>query len=138
MGAKKGKDLLLKLDASGAGAFTTVAGLRAKRLAFNSETVDVTDADSAGRWRELLAGSGVQRAAISGSGIFKDGASDAAIRSRFFAGEVAGWQLAIPDFGVVSGPFQITALEYGGNHDGEVTFEIALESAGAVSFAEAP
>ena len=34
-------------------------------------------------------------------------------------------------------PFQITALEYAGSHDGEVTFEIALESAGAVSFAVA-
>lgn len=138
MVAKKGKDLLLKLDASGAGSFTTVAGLRAKRLAFNSETVDVTDADSAGRWRELLAGSAVQRAALSGSGIFKDGASDEAIRAVFFAGDIVDWQVAIPDFGTIEGPFQITALEYGGNHDGEMTFEVALESAGLVSFAAAP
>lgn len=137
MAARKGKDLLLKLDESGAGDFVTVAGLRAKRLAFNSETVDVTDAESTGRWRELLAGSGVQRAAVSGSGIFKDGPSDTAIRARFFAGEIADWQVAIPDFGLVEAPFQITALEYGGNHDGEVTFEIALESAGLVSFAPA-
>ncbi|MCR4265355.1 phage major tail protein, TP901-1 family [Nitratireductor sp. ZSWI3] len=138
MVAKKGKDLLLKLDASGAGSFTTVAGLRAKRLAFNSETVDVTDADSAGRWRELLAGSAVQRAALSGSGIFKDSASDEAIRAVFFAGDIVDWQVAIPDFGTIQGPFQITALEYGGNHDGEMTFEVALESAGLVSFAAAP
>ena len=134
MVAQKGKDLLLKLDESGLSNFITVAGLRTKRLAFNSETVDITDADSAGRWRELLAGSGVQRAAVSASGIFKDAASDAAIRTRFFAGEIADWQLAIPDFGIVTGPFQITALEYSGNHDGEVTFEIALESAGPISF----
>ena len=134
MVAQKGKDLLLKLDESGLTNFITVAGLRTKRLAFNSETVDITDADSAGRWRELLAGSGVQRAAVSASGIFKDAASDAAIRTRFFAGEIADWQLAIPDFGIVTGPFQITALEYSGNHDGEVTFEIALEAAGPISF----
>lgn len=138
MVAKKGKDLLLKLDEDGLGTFITVAGLRTKRLAFNSETVDVTDADSAGRWRELLAGGGVQRASIGGSGIFKDAASDLAIRARFFAGEIADWQFAIPDFGTVSGGFQITALEYSGNHDGEVTFEIALESAGPVSFEAAP
>ncbi|THF56668.1 phage major tail protein, TP901-1 family [Ollibium composti] len=135
MGAQKGKDLLLKLDSTGEGSFVTVAGLRSKRVAFNSETVDVTDADSAGRWRELLAGSGVQRAAVSGSGIFKDAQSDALIRSKFFAGEIATWQMAIPDFGIVSGPFQITSLEYSGAHDGEVTFEMALESAGAISFA---
>jgi len=134
MVAQKGKDLLLKLDATGSGGFVTVAGLRSKRLAFNAETVDVTDADSAGRWRELLAGSGVQRASVSGAGIFKDAASDAAIRTRFFGGEIAAWQVAIPDFGTVEGPFQITALEYSGNHDGEVTFEIALESAGSLEF----
>ena len=131
MVAQKGKDLLLKLD-SGSGAFVTVAGLRSKRIAFNSETVDVTDADSAGRWRELLAG-----AAVSGSGIFKDAQSDALIRSRFFAGEISGWQVIVPGFGTVAGPFQITALEYTGAHDGEVTFETALESAGAVTFTAA-
>ncbi|MCR5858917.1 phage major tail protein, TP901-1 family [Mesorhizobium sp. J428] len=134
MVAQKGKDLLLKLDQSGAGSFVTVAGLRTKRLAFNSETVDVTDSESAGRWRELLAGSGVQRASLSGAGIFKDQASDAAIRSAFFAGAIRDWQAVVPDFGTVEGPFQITSLEYTGAHDGEVTFEIALESAGLVAF----
>lgn len=132
MVAQKGRDLLLKIDSGG--SFATVAGLRSKRIAFNSQTVDITDADSAGRWRELLAGSGVQRAAVTGSGIFKDAASDALIRQRFFAGDIVGWQLVVPDFGTVEGPFQVTALEYTGSHDGEITFEVALESAGAVSF----
>ena len=132
MVAQKGKDLLLKIDDGG--SFVTVAGLRSKRIAFNSETVDITDQDSAGRWRELLAGSGVQRAAVSGSGIFKDAQSDALMRQRFFAGEISDWQLTVPDFGTVEGPFQITSLEYTGSHDGEVTFEVALESAGAIGF----
>jgi len=138
MVAQKGKDLLLKLDSTGLGNFITVAGLRSKRIAFNSQTVDVTDADSVGRWRELLAGSGVQRASISGSGIFRDQQSDAEIRARFFAGDISKWQLAVPDFGVVEGAFQITSLEYTGAHDGEVTFEMALESAGPVSFTVMP
>jgi len=132
MTAQKGRDLLLKID-NGAG-FVTAAGLRSKRLAFNAQLVDVTDAESAGRWRELLGGAGVQRASVSGSGIFKDQASDALVRSLFFAGTIAGWQVVIPDFGTVAGPFQIAALEYSGAHDGEVTFEIALESAGALTF----
>lgn len=136
MVAQKGKDLLLKID--NGGSFVTVAGLRSKRIAFNSETVDITDAESAGRWRELLAGAGVQRAAVSGSGIFKDAQSDALMRQRFFAGEIGDWQLAVPDFGTVEGPFQVTALEYTGSHDGEVTFEVALESAGPIGFTVAP
>lgn len=134
MVAQKGKDILLKLASQSTGLYETVAGLRTKRIAFNSEAVDVTNADSAGRWRELLAGSGVQRASVSGTGIFKDAASDNLIRTAFFSGTIVGWQLAVPDFGLIEGPFQIMALEYAGNHDGEVTFEVALESAGALSF----
>jgi TP901-1 family phage major tail protein len=135
MAAQKGKDLLIKV-AEGAG-FATVAGLRTRQLAFNAETVDVTHAESAGRWRELLAGAGVRRATLSGSGIFKDDASDALARQIFFAGEIRVWQIIVPDFGIVEGPFQITALEYRGEHAGELTFEMALESAGALAFTAA-
>ncbi|MEW7007765.1 MULTISPECIES: phage major tail protein, TP901-1 family [unclassified Lentilitoribacter] len=132
MTAQKGKDLLIKIDQNG--SFVTLAGLRAKRLAFNAETVDITDAESSGRWRELLGGSGVQRASLSGSGIFKDAASDDLMRSTFFASQITDWEITVPDFGKITGPFQITALEYSGQHDGEVTFEAALESAGSLSF----
>ncbi|OHV75646.1 phage major tail protein, TP901-1 family [Rhizobium sp. LCM 4573] len=132
MVAQKGKDLLLKIDDGG--SYLTVAGLRSRRLAFNAETVDVTDAESAGRWRELLGGAGVQRASLTGAGIFKDQASDELVRTAFFAGSILNWQVVIPDFGMVSGPFQVTALEYSGDHNGEVQFELALESAGALTF----
>lgn len=134
MAAQRGKDLLLRLDAAGSGAFETVAGLRTRRIAFNAETVDVTDAESAGRWRELLGGAGVQRAALSGAGVFKDAASDASVRQIFFDGRIASFQAVIPDFGRVTGPFQVTALEYAGEHNGEVSFELTLESAGALAF----
>ncbi|KAB7741602.1 phage major tail protein, TP901-1 family [Parvibaculum sedimenti] len=135
MAAQKGKDLLVKLDADGSGTFTTVAGLRTRALAFNARSVDVTNADSAGRWRELLEGAGVRSASISGRGIFRDQVSDASIRQVFFDGAIKNWQVVIPDFGTVEGPFQITALEFAGEHDGEVTFDMSLESAGALTFA---
>lgn len=134
MTAQKGKDLLVKLDAAGEGSFTTVAGLRTRALAFNARAVDVTHAESAGRWRELLEGAGVRSAGITGRGIFKDAASDAAVRQIFFDGAIRNWQVVIPDFGTVQGPFQITALEFSGEHDGEVSFDLALESAGEIAF----
>jgi TP901-1 family phage major tail protein len=132
MTAQKGKDLLLKID--GGSGYETVAGLRSRRLAFNAATVDITDSESAGRWRELLAGAGVRKASVSGSGIFKDQASDAAVRASFFGGSIHDWQVVIPDFGTVTGPFQISALEYNGQYNGEVMFDLALESAGQLSF----
>ena len=133
MTAQKGKDLLIKID-DGAGGFVTVAGLRTRQLAFNAEAVDVTNAESAGRWRELLAGAGVRRAGITGAGVFKDEASDARLRQIFFDGEIRLYQIVIPDFGRIEGPFQVTSLEYRGDHAGEVTFEMAFESAGALAF----
>jgi len=132
MTAQKGRDLLLKIH--NGTTYETVAGLRSRRLAFNAATVDITDAESAGRWRELLAGAGIRRASVSGSGIFKDQASDATVRTSFFNETILDWQIVVPDFGTVTGPFQITALEYSGQYNGEVMFDLALESAGEISF----
>jgi TP901-1 family phage major tail protein len=136
MSAQKGKDLLVKI-ADGGGGYMTVAGLRTRRLAFNAETVDVTHAESANRWRELLGGAGVKRASVSGRGLFKDAASDAAMRQTFFDGTILSYQIVIPDFGIVQGPFQLTNLEFAGEHNGEVTYELSLESAGELTFAAA-
>jgi len=134
MTAQKGKDLLLKID-DGAGNFVSVAGLRTRRLALNADTVDVTDAESIGRWRELLEGAGVKRASVSGAGVFKDQASDLLLRQVFFDGVIRNWQIVVPAFGVISGVFQMSSLDYRGDHTAELTFELALESAGALSFA---
>ncbi|MCK0166890.1 phage major tail protein, TP901-1 family [Jannaschia sp. S6380] len=134
MGVQAGKDLLLKVDQDGTGVFVTLAGLRATRLTFNAGSIDVTSTESAGGWRELLGGGGVKSAQVSGSGIFRDADTDARARQLFFDGEVPAFQVIIPDFGIVEGPFQITSLEYGGTHDGEATYEIALASAGEMIF----
>ena len=135
MTAQKGKDLLVKI--AGGGGYTTVAGLRTRRLAFNAETVEITHAESANRWRELLDGAGIKRASVSGRGLFKDATSDALMRQAFFDGSVVSHQIIIPDFGTVQGPFQITSLEIAGEHNGEVTYDMSLESAGELTFTEA-
>ncbi len=134
MAAQKGRDLLLKIDSTGAGVFVTVAGLRASSIAFNAAIIDSTSQESVGAWRELLAGAGLKTASLRGNGIFKDAASDATLRGYFFNATIVNWQVIIPDFGTVQGPFQITALEFAGRHDAEVTFDLALESAGALTF----
>ena len=134
MAAQSGRDMLLRLDQTGSGNFITVAGLRSRSLSFNAASIDVTDALSVGKWRELLGGGGIKRASLSGAGVFKDGVSDAEIRQMFFDGTIRDWQFIIPDFGTVEGAFQIVALEFSADHAGEVTFDISLESAGALSF----
>lgn len=137
MGAQSGKDLLLKIDMTGDGQFETAAGLRATRLIFNAETVDVTSLESGGGWRELLGGAGVRSASLSGSGVFKDAATDERARQIFFDGITPDFQVIIPDFGTLQGAFQITSIEYAGNYNGEATYELSLASAGLLSFSAA-
>ena len=134
MAAQNGKDLLLKIDLTGAGQFETVAGLRATRISFNAETIDITSLESAGGWRELLGGAGVRAASISGSGVFRDENTDARARGIFFDGQTPTWQVIVPDFGIVEGPFLMTGLEYAGSHNGEATYELSLASAGELTF----
>lgn len=134
MGAQNGKDLLVKVDMTGGGQFETIAGLRATRVSFNAESVDVTSLESQGGWRELLGGAGVRSASISGSGVFKDADTDERARQLFFDGETPEFQVIIPDFGIVEGPFQVTSIEYAGSHNGEATYEMAMASAGALIF----
>lgn len=134
MAVQNGKDLLIKVDQTGTGSYVTLAGLRASRLTFNADTVDVTTLESAGGWRELLAGAGVKTAALSGSGVFRDANTDARARQIFFDGEMPNFQVVIPSFGIVQGAFQITSIEYAGTYNGEATYDMALASAGALTF----
>ena len=134
MAVQNGKDLLIKVDLIGDNQFVTVAGLRATKIAFNAETVDVTSLDSVGGWRELLAGAGVKSAMISGSGVFRDANTDERARQIFFDAEMPDFQVVIPSFGVIQGPFQITSIEYSGNHNGEATYDMSFASAGFLTF----
>lgn len=137
MAGQRGRDLLLKIE-DGAGAFVTVAGVRASRIELNAGMVDATGMDSPDAWRELIAGAGTKTARVSGRGVFRDAASDARMRAVFFAGEAPGWQLILPHFGVLQGAFQITQLSWSGTHEGEAEFSVTLESAGALSFEAVP
>jgi TP901-1 family phage major tail protein len=135
MAAQKGKDLLLKLGDGGSPEnFAAMAGLRTMALGFNAETVDITNADSANSWRELLANTGVRSASVTGSGVFKDAAADETVRGIFFNQDLMNWMIVVPDFGEIVGPFAVTALQYEGAYDGEVKISMTLASAGALTF----
>lgn len=138
MAGQKGRDVLIKIgDGDDPETFVTVAGVRAKTISLNARTVDGTSGESAEAWRELIAGAGVKSASVSGAGVFKDAASDAALQQCFFAQTARTFQLVIPDFGVLEGPFLVEALDYSGDHDGEAAFAVTLASAGVLAFAAA-
>ena len=51
-----------------------------------------------------------------------------------YQGETPAFQVIIPDVGIVEGAFLITSIDYAGSHNGEATYEIALASAGPLTF----
>ncbi|MGB3455817.1 MAG: phage major tail protein, TP901-1 family [Litorimonas sp.] len=131
---KRGRDMLLKIhDGTG---YVTVAGLRTKSVRLNSRTVDVTD-DASGGWTELLPEAGIRSVSVTGSGVFRDAASDARIRAAFFAQSVLDARLILPGFGTIDAPVLVTGLTYGGTFQGEATFELTLASAGEPGFTPA-
>lgn len=135
MAAQPGSSMLIKVgNGASPEVFTAVAGLRTKTMTINGEQVDVTNADSVNKWRELLAGAGIKSASVSGSGVFKDETIDATLRTEMWTQSHLNFQIIVPHFGTFEGRFQMTQLQYAGEHNGEVTWDMSLESAAELFF----
>lgn len=137
MAAQRGKDILIKRVPTGGGASVTVGGMRSKSLTLNKETVDVTDSDSTDQWRELLTGAGVKSLAISGSGVFKDTATEGLVLGDFVDDVLSTYEFVVPSLGTFSCLCDIPSLEYSGEYNGEVQHSMSFESAGVVAFTPA-
>lgn len=134
MVAESGRGFLVKIgDGGSPETFAIVAGMRSTSLTLNSAGVDVTNKDSQG-WRELLSGAGLRRMSVSGSGVFTDSAAESSLRAKALSGEIANYELIFENGDLFSGAFQVTTLDYSGDHNGERTYTLALESSGPVSF----
>lgn len=139
MAAYKGNQMLLKIGATPGSAaasdtYTTVAGLRSTSITHNEETIDVTTKDS-NQVRTLLAGGGVYSVTISGSGVLNNDATLATLEGAMNASDFHNFQVIVAGFGTYEGEFALTSLEMAGEHNGEITYSVTLESAGPVSFA---
>jgi len=133
MAAESGRGFLVKIgDGGSPETYSTLAGMRTTSMTVNAEIVDVTNKDSAG-WRELLSGAGVRRMSVSGAGVFADSQAESLMRSHALAGSVANYQIVFENGDLFSGAFQVASLDYSGDHNGERTYTLSLESAGPVS-----
>ncbi len=134
MPAESGRGFLIQIgDGATPETFSTVAGLRSSAITIDTRPVEITNKDSAG-WREILDGAGVRRLAVSGSGVFWDSAAEATLRAKALAGAVANYRIVFENGDVFAGPFLVASLDYSGDHDGERTYTLSLESAGVVTF----
>lgn len=124
-------DIVVKAQVEG--KFKAVAGLRLNRARINGDVVNLDDPFEQKAAIDTM-GNGFRRFAVVGTGLFKDAASDQLMRERFFDGAVRQYEILIPWIGVVVGPHQITSLEFEGEHNGEVTYRVALDSCGEIDF----
>lgn len=137
MAAEKGRAFLLKIGNGGAPeTFTTIGGLRATSLTINNEVVDTTNKSSAG-WRELLAGAGIRAVSVAGGGVFTGSAAEGLMRGHALTGAIANYEVVFESGDKFSGAFYIVSLEFAGDHNGERTYSLRLDSSGAVAYAAA-
>jgi len=134
MSAQHGKDLLMKILTGG--SYTLVGGFRSNGITINDQSIDVTT-KSSGDFRELMEGGSFRSISISGSGVFVSDAAFGDVHGHVLAGTHPDCELVIPGFGTYQGKFQITSLAMTGEHNGEVTYSLSLESAGSVTFTAA-
>ncbi|MEC9346061.1 MAG: phage major tail protein, TP901-1 family [Pseudomonadota bacterium] len=137
MAAQAGANMLLKIsNEDSPETFATVAGIRTTSLSINREPIDITDQQSANRWREYLAQIATKSISVSGAGVFQDdGSGDTSLKNAALdETAMQRFQCVVPDFGTFEGSFHITSFEYSGEHTDAVQFSISLESGGAITF----
>lgn len=133
MSAEKGSAFLLKVGDGGAPpVFATVAGMRTTQMSVNGEAVNVTSKESEG-WRELLSGAGIRSVSVAASGIFTGSAAETRIKANALAGLIDDYELSFESGERLRGQFLLTRLDYAGDHGGERTYALTLESSGAVT-----
>jgi len=127
MAASAGRDWALSVLSNG--SYVPVAGLRTRSFKANNTNVDITTADSAGRWRELLGGAGVQSLDIDAAGIAKN---DAGAKILFGAATTSALQtIRLVTNGIqIDGTFLIDSYNAAGPYNEAQTFDVKLLSSG--------
>jgi TP901-1 family phage major tail protein len=129
----KGRNFKIKAgDGADPEVFTIVANMRSTGASINEDLVDVTDKDGEG-FRELLEGAGVMSMSLTGSGVMSDAATVALMMQRKMDRTIDNYQV-VGFGGVIEGAFLIQSFELAGEHNGEQTYTIKLESSGEFTY----
>ncbi|WP_287373617.1 phage tail tube protein [Prosthecochloris sp.] len=131
MAEQLGRNLVLVKGSSGGTGGTAIAGVRTKGIAVNNAPVDVSSDDSSG-WRKLLDTPGEKTIDFSVSGVATDRTALAAAVSA--SDVVDEWKLTWEDGADVYGDCFIASYSETGEYNGTVTFEMSLQSAGAITY----
>ena len=129
--ARTGRSLLLY---DGLASTTLIAAMRTTSFTIQGAAVDVTDKSSSGQYRELLAGAGVVSVSVSAKGLLSGSAQTQTLVTRALSRTVDNYRLVFDNGDILEGAFQLVQFEASGDYDGEQTYQLALESGGALTF----
>lgn len=137
MAASPGNTFYIQINTTGS-TYVNLGGVRTRNITLNGEAIDITNSDSTGLWRESLATYGVRSLSMSGSGVFlDDSAINKVVTNMMTSTATYLAKVVAPGLGTFDGTFVFTQLSLAGNHNGEVTYDLTIESGGVVNFTAA-
>ena len=128
MAATAGRLAVLYLQI--AGSYVPVAGLRTRSITFGNTNVDVTTADSSGRWRELLSAAGIQNLDIDAAGTYQNDAAAVTMLQAVQSSALQQCKFYIPNIILITGSFLIDSGKLDSPHNEAMTFELKMLSSG--------
>lgn len=131
--ARLGRTLLIRDGLTGGSA--VIAAMRETSFTINGAAVEVTDKDSPGQYRELLAGAGAVKVTLTARGLLHGNSQSHTLASRCIARSIDNYRLEFDNGDSLSGGFQLTHFEASGSFDGEQIYNLTFESGAALTFA---
>lgn len=141
MAGQTGLTWALSVRTASTPTYTAIAGLRTRSFKINNNPVDVTTADSTGRWRELLGDTGVVELEIDANGLYQKDAPGHLLPTLVASGASTIFQLvsASSSAGItIVGSFVVSEYEASATYNEAATFTVKLLSTGAPTITYSP
>lgn len=114
------------------GNYVKFAGMRTRSMKVNSTNIDVTTADSPGRWREMLQNAGIQSLDMDIAGVFQNDSAAKAVLNASLTSTFVTLRMATPGI-QIDGAFYIDNYEQSGPYNDAGTFSAKFMSSGVIT-----
>jgi TP901-1 family phage major tail protein len=141
MAGQTGLTWALSVRTAATPTYTAIAGLRTRSFKINNNPVDVTTAESTGRWRELLGDTGIVELEIDANGLYQKDAPGHLLPTLVASGASTVFQLvsASTSAGItIVGSFVVSEYEASATYNEAATFTVKLLSTGAPTITYSP
>lgn len=141
MAGQTGLTWALSVRTAATPTYTAIAGLRTRSFKINNNPVDVTTAESTGRWRELLGDTGIVELEIDANGLYQKDAPGHLLPTLVASGASTIFQLvsAPSSAGItIVGSFVVSEYEASATYNEAATFTVKLLSTGAPTITYSP